>query len=285
MPSPLKAPSRRVVIEPLTPEAFAPFGSLIQNPVSAGGDKDVVAANQGSALKYMDISELANFYHLAPSRKPARPRMNMFVCSPRSLRQTGGQSELFDIKVLERHPYTTQTFLPLGVPRNENEPRSSARYLVIVAPTLPVAKSRKEAAAKAKPYPTPDSKPKRNLFEVFAKARPSAFTNENTPPTGSVGQNPRARLPKGAGMPDLENIRAFLATGDQAITYGAGTWHSPMAVVGPSAIDFVVVQNMNEVGLEDCQEIDLISESGSTEGLTVVLDLSRSYNGQAKARL
>jgi ureidoglycolate lyase len=83
-------------------------------------------------------------------------------------------------------------------------------------------------------------------------------------------------------MPDLDKVRAFVATGDQAITYGAGTWHSPMAVIGDKAIDFVVVQNINGVGLEDCQEVELVSDS---EGLTIVIDHSSSYSPRTKAKL
>jgi ureidoglycolate lyase len=58
-------------------------------------------------------------------------------------------------------------------------------------------------------------------------------------------------------MPDLRNMRAFIALGDQAVTYGPGTWHAPMVVLGRESIDFVVVQYVNGVGLEDCQEVEL----------------------------
>jgi ureidoglycolate lyase len=284
MPSPIKSPSRKVSIEPLTPEAFAPYGSLIQNPASSGGAKEVVTANQGSAMKYPDISDLANYYHLAQSRRPARLTMSMFVCAPRSLRKSARSepSGLFDVKILERHPYTTQTFIPLGVPRNDKEPLSAQRYLVIVAPTLPGPASRKDVESRPKPYPTPDPKPKRNLFDIFSRARPSPFTNDHAPPTQLVPENPKARLPRGPGLPDLDKVRAFVATGDQAITYGAGTWHSPMAVIGERAIEFVVVQNINGVSLEDCQEVELVNDD---EGLTVVIDQSRSYSAPEKAKL
>lgn len=58
-------------------------------------------------------------------------------------------------------------------------------------------------------------------------------------------------------MPDLRRVRAFVAHASQAVTYGAGTWHGPMVALGEAgtAIDFVVVQFANGVGLEDCQEV------------------------------
>ena len=53
----------------------------------------------------------------------------------------------------------------------------------------------------------------------------------------------------------MENIKAFVANGRQAVTYGAGTWHAPMVVVGKKRVDFVVVQHVNGVGEDDCQEV------------------------------
>lgn len=41
------------------------------------------------------------------------------------------------------------------------------------------------------------------------------------------------------------------------MTYGAGTWHAPMAVIGDERIDFVVVQFANGIAEEDCQEVEL----------------------------
>ena len=60
-------------------------------------------------------------------------------------------------------------------------------------------------------------------------------------------------------MPDVRRIRAFVASAAQAVTYGAGTWHAPMVALGEegTAIDFVVVQFANGVGVEDCQEVYL----------------------------
>jgi ureidoglycolate lyase len=84
-------------------------------------------------------------------------------------------------------------------------------------------------------------------------------------------------------LPDLKNLRAFVATGNQAVTYGAGTWHAPMVVVGDRAIDFVVVQFANEVGIEDCQEILLKPNSDSSEGVVVTIDTDGSGTVHVKA--
>jgi ureidoglycolate lyase len=280
MPSKIPSPGRQVPVERLTSASFAPFGSVVQNPALSGDSREVVTANQGSAKKYHDISDLNGFYYLAPSRKPARPSMSMFVCSPRKLRQHRG-AQLFDVKILERHPFTTQTFIPLGLSPND----ASVRYLVIVAPTLPLSQSRKDSLAKEKPYPTPDPKPKRSLFDVFSRARPSPFDNTKAPPPQRVPENPKRKLPKGTGLPDLANLRAFIATGDQAVTYGAGTWHAPMVVLGDRAVDFVVVQFVNGVGLEDCQEVEIVSRGDGSDELAVSLESNGTTQQAEKARL
>jgi ureidoglycolate lyase len=221
----------RVPIEPLTSQSFAPFGSVLQNPATSGAAIKAEQANQGSATKYADITGIENYYHLSENGRPSRLAVSMFVCSPRRLRQ----DSLLDINILERHPYTTQTFVPLGLACNSTE----ARYLVIVAPTL---------ATKSK--------------------QPSASTS----------------LPKGRGLPDVSRLRVFLASGHQAVTYGAGTWHAPMIVVGNEAVEFVVTQFINGVGGDDCQEEEV---QGPTVNLHSVVDgLARARaRARAKARI
>lgn len=211
-----------------------------------------VEANQGSATKWLDVSHLENWYTLAPSRKAAKAVMNMFVCKPRRLEVRDGR-EIFPVKILERHPFTPQTFIPMGV----NPEDKDARYLVIVAPTLKATKRDRENINK--PYPAEKPKPnKKSLKEKLLGARPNPFTNDfeasTTPSMLSLGPG---RRPKGPGAPDLDNMQVFVARGDQAVTYGPGTWHAPMVVLGKKAIDFVVVQYANGVGLEDCQELDI----------------------------
>jgi ureidoglycolate lyase len=185
---------------------------------------------------------------------------------------------LFDVRILERHPFTTQTFIPMGLSGVERH----TQYIVIVAPTLPASASRRNVD-RPPPYPTPKVKKQSKITEIFARARPSPFTNEAAPPPSQFTRlHPSAR-PKGPGLPDLKNLRAFVATGNQAVTYGAGTWHAPMAVVGDRPIDFVVVQYANGVGIEDCQEITLTPDRNAEEGVVVMLDSDSSGKVEVKA--
>lgn len=99
---------QRVAVEPLTADAFAPFGQV----VSAGHGQGT-AANQGTAVRFNWAAQLQNL------RAGAQPNLAVFRSVARTLP--------LELKLLERHRYTSQAFLPLIV----------GRMLVCVAPNLP----------------------------------------------------------------------------------------------------------------------------------------------------
>ncbi|RFU31015.1 hypothetical protein B7463_g5345, partial [Scytalidium lignicola] len=224
-------PDGGVVLEakPLTQEEFYQFGSVIENPKPDLRPSpnlqqlppNAVLANQGSAIKYADVTKMIDLYGHAPSKSPSKPIITMFVSDPRALLPTAndGILGLFPVEILERHPFTTQTFIPLGLSPLEN---GNACYLIIVAPSLP----------------------------------PSQLDEQLPAPDSATG-NPT--LP-GRGLPDLKKIRAFICKGSQGVTYAAGTWHAPMVAIGNKHIDFIVVQYANNVNIEDCQEVELREE-------------------------
>ena len=230
------SPFRAINPTPLHQSSFSRFGTVISSPLPPSvnnfpntppPDPSVVAANQNTALKSLDITQMRNLYASAPSGKEAKTVMNMFSCFPRALHDAEGKGQrcsVFDVRILERHPFTTQTFIPLSSSTSagsSSETRETeTRYLVIVAPTS---------------SPIPNTR--------FAES----------------------------GPPDLARIEAFWAHRGQAVTYGAGTWHAPMVVIGQERVDFVVVQFANGISEEDCQEIYLNSEEGE-EGVCMVID-------------
>ncbi len=95
-----------VACEPLTAAAFAPFGQVL-----SAGLGQAAAANQGTAVRYNWAAALQNL------RPHARPNLAIFRSVARTLP--------LELKLLERHPASTQAFLPLVV----------GRMLVCVAPT------------------------------------------------------------------------------------------------------------------------------------------------------
>ena len=96
---------RDIAAEPLTAEAFAPFGRVIE----AGDDATRISINQGHAVRYDRLAELdvadgggSGAISLFRAKPLAEPVLRMF----------------------ERHPLGSQSFVPL----------SGRPYLVAVAP-------------------------------------------------------------------------------------------------------------------------------------------------------
>ena len=99
---------RSLIAAPLTAEAFAPFGRVVSAGLEPGSP-----ANQGTAVRFDLCAELTS------TRPHAKPNLAVFRSMAKSLPH--------DIVLLERHPCSTQVFIPMVV----------SRYLVCVAPTLP----------------------------------------------------------------------------------------------------------------------------------------------------
>ena len=91
---------------PLTRDLFAPFGDVVSTRADGGA-----AANQGTAVRFNHAAQLHN------ARADAKPNLAVFRSAPQPLP--------FTVRLLERHPHSTQVFLPLVC----------ARFLVCVAPT------------------------------------------------------------------------------------------------------------------------------------------------------
>ncbi|KAJ6500130.1 allantoicase [Mycena vitilis] len=119
-----------VPVLPLTPEAFAPFGQVIQaygdhNAVPKG--TKITPANQGSASKFHKLSLLASSY---PANAGATSGISVYRCSPLQGVSTDGTA---DLKVMERHPFTNQAFIPMGKGPGEGLADPGSAYLVVVA--------------------------------------------------------------------------------------------------------------------------------------------------------
>lgn len=107
---------------------FEKYGKVICPPSQGGSDmRASKPVNQGTAVKLMDLAEIKNLY---PPAETSTTNVHIYVSSPTTLKQNALP---FDVKVLERHRYTTQMFLPMapGGPGPNND--GSEGYLVIVA--------------------------------------------------------------------------------------------------------------------------------------------------------
>ena len=92
---------------PLSALAFAPFGDVVSAGLKVGA-----SANQGTAVRFDHCAQLIN------ARANATANLAVFRSVPKSLP--------FEVKLLEKHPHSTQVFLPMRC----------RRLLVCVAPAL-----------------------------------------------------------------------------------------------------------------------------------------------------
>lgn len=90
---------------PLTREAFSPFGDVIGLELSGG-----TSANQGTATRFDWMAQFAS------TRPGAKPNLAVFRSVAKTLP--------FEVKLLERHPCSTQMFVAL----------KCQRFLVVVCP-------------------------------------------------------------------------------------------------------------------------------------------------------
>lgn len=93
---------RTLEATPLDRTGYAPYGDVIE------ATEEWRAANQGTARKSEWLADLVD-------TRGARANVSVFRCSPRPLP--------FEIAMLEKHPGSTQVFVPMN----------ARRYVVIVA--------------------------------------------------------------------------------------------------------------------------------------------------------
>lgn len=159
---------RKIPALPLTPEAFAPYGQVIQSYTditSAPRSVKITPANFGTATKFHKLSLLESCY---PGDAGATTGISVYMCQPAEVTKIGTKREVL-LKALERHPFTNQAFLPMSQDGDKV-------YLVVVAKN---------------------------------------------------GPNDR---------PDVETLRAFVARGNQGITYNTGIWRTQCLIYTSQAV-------------------------------------------------
>ena len=95
---------------PLSAEGYRDYGDVISAEAGARSR----SANMGTARRFNALAKLEN-------RRPgkARPNLCVFRCEP----QVRAPQTSFEIRLLEKHPFSTQAFIPMS---------GAERFLVVV---------------------------------------------------------------------------------------------------------------------------------------------------------
>lgn len=142
--SPVEPVEATIPALPLTPEAFAPFGHVVQafgdvNAVPRG--TKVTSANQGSATKFHKLAPILSSYPPELASR-ANPALSVYRCKPLDFDVVEDSTQKgagWAVKLLERHRYTNQAFVPMSVGSGEGLKGDDAlekpgrAYLVVVA--------------------------------------------------------------------------------------------------------------------------------------------------------
>lgn len=125
-----------IPVVPLSITAFEKFGSIVSPDEEVRRlDSSQKNANQGTAIKLLQVSHIENQF--PQSLKVKNPSCNLFRCFPKGALQkrfalvdSDGSLKKYqhEIKVLEKHPFSTQTFIPMG-----RDIKSGYAYLVVTA--------------------------------------------------------------------------------------------------------------------------------------------------------
>lgn len=230
----------QVQAEPLTTSGFAPFGSVVADP-QPGLDAGAAANKARHGL--LPPNAVSANQGSAVQYRDVSCVSNLYHQAPSGR----GEARMSVFVCAARGGADGDAAATLPIRFLERHPfttqtfsplRSSAStYLVVVAPSLP----------------------------------PSSADPPGLPVPGGADNRPRH-----GGLPDLRGLRAFVATDAQAVTYGAGTWHAPMVVLGEpgAALAFVVTQFASGVAVEDCQLVEYVAR-GPGDGVEVRVGVGR----------
>jgi ureidoglycolate lyase len=96
----------KIIPAPLSAEAFAPFGDVIETQAAT----DTRIINEGNTIRFHDLA------NLTLTHNDGTPLINIFRTTPLAMP--------LRLSIMERHPLSSQAFIPL----------SAKPYLVVVAP-------------------------------------------------------------------------------------------------------------------------------------------------------
>ncbi|KAF9202286.1 Allantoicase [Haplosporangium sp. Z 27] len=122
--------------EPISKEAFEPWGQVVEVPLY---DPNAIKVNQGTAQKFSDVGYFANWRSPALNHEAITKstRKSLDKVAPSEVVTATANLAIFQcykpienpeigVKLLERHPYSSQLFVPMGGDGNGG-------YVIVVA--------------------------------------------------------------------------------------------------------------------------------------------------------
>lgn len=101
-----------ITCQKLTAESFKAYGNVIQSYGSAENAPEGIAtqlAPDGKTIKFHELSPVSNSY---PAEAGATTGVSVFRCTEKEGMQKG---KAWPVHFLERHPFTEQAFIPMGI--------------------------------------------------------------------------------------------------------------------------------------------------------------------------
>ncbi|XBW36445.1 hypothetical protein QEN19_002023 [Hanseniaspora menglaensis] len=116
-----KNQKKKIIAQKATPESFKKYGFVIKtNNIVQETDKSVTA-NQGTAIKQEHLGVISNNFI---ADQESSLNIHIFNCKTREL---SNNDKSFHCKIMEKHPFSSQVFIPKTNKYVEN------CYLVIVS--------------------------------------------------------------------------------------------------------------------------------------------------------
>ncbi|EHS63942.1 uncharacterized protein PGTG_21958 [Puccinia graminis f. sp. tritici CRL 75-36-700-3] len=134
---------RRLPILPLTKTGFERYGAVIEAHLDSRANSPEIRSkvvNFGTAIKFDNVASLETSSDL--NHRTARPNLCLFSCQPWPAHLLAGSGKLeWRLKGLERHQFSSQTFVPLSTHTRTADPleqdrfnsQPEGKYLIVVA--------------------------------------------------------------------------------------------------------------------------------------------------------
>ncbi|KAI8049008.1 ureidoglycolate hydrolase [Syncephalis plumigaleata] len=122
----------QLTVTPLSAQSFADYGQVIAFPSSSDNEAIGIAANHGTARRINHAAQLSNLRPVSSKLScAAQPNLALFRCEPPADLRDPTTVTHFPLRILERHQWSTQTFLPVASTPSLHS--GNGGYLVVVA--------------------------------------------------------------------------------------------------------------------------------------------------------